>query len=84
MSSRWFIPALALAYNATAALACPVCDSATGQEVRAGIFGADFASNLLAVVLPFAAVAAVVAAVHFGVPLRGTSHADRPHADDAN
>ena len=61
-----------------AASGCPVCDSATGREVRAGIVAGDFGSNLLAVVLPFAAVAAVAAAVHCGLSFRGASDGHHP------
>ena len=50
------------------AAACPVCDSDTGRQVREGLVDGDFARNALAVVLPFAAAGAVVAAVHFGRP----------------
>ena len=84
MNCRRLIMTLTLLCGAASASACPVCNSATGNEVRAGIFGPGFGSNLLAVVLPFAAVAVVAAAVHFGLPPRGRLHADRPDADDAN
>ena len=71
MSRRCLVLAVTLAMNAASASACPVCDSATGKAVRAGIFGDDVGRNLLAVVLPFAAVAGVAAAVHYGLPTRG-------------
>lgn len=35
------------------AVACPVCDTSTGQQVRDGIVDADFWPNLLAISLPF-------------------------------
>ena len=69
---------------ARAAVACPVCDSETGGRVRAGIFDEHFARNLLAVVLPFPVVAAVAAAIHFGLPsgLRlGLSRRSETHDD---
>ena len=56
------------------AAACPVCDSETGRQVRDGLVDEGLAVNLLAVVLPFAAVGAVVAAVHFGWPLNRRRH----------
>ena len=34
-------------------MACPICDTPTGEQVRAGIFGAGFLSTLLTVLLPF-------------------------------
>ncbi len=49
-------------------LACPVCDTGTGREVRAGILGGDVALTLLAVTLPFTLVACIVAFIHFGRP----------------
>jgi hypothetical protein len=33
--------------------ACPVCDTGTGRQVRAGIFNEDFVPNLLMSSLPF-------------------------------
>ena len=36
-----------------AVMACPICDTPTGEQVRAGIFGAGFLSTLLTVLLPF-------------------------------
>ena len=48
------------------AQACPICDSETGKEVREGIFGEGLGRNAAAVVLPGAAVGAVVGVIHFG------------------
>ena len=48
----------------TAAAACPVCHGETGQRVRAGIFGADFAANIFASLLPFPIFLGIVAAIH--------------------
>lgn len=48
------------------AFACPICDSGTGEQVRAGILGEGLAAGLLATLLPFALTAGVVAVVHFG------------------
>jgi hypothetical protein len=53
-----------------AALACPVCDTATGHAVRAGIFGSDFGPNLLVTVLPFLVFTAIAAAIYYGPPPR--------------
>lgn len=69
---RWFPRvamsiAVALAWVSFAS-ACPFCQSDTGQQVRAGIFGEDFAYNLMATILPFVLFLAIVAAIHFGVP----------------
>ena len=43
--TSWFFRGLATA--------CPVCATALGEQVRSGIFGPDFLSNLLAIMLPF-------------------------------
>ena len=82
MNCRRLVLTLTLLCGAASATACPVCNSATGKEVRAGIFGEDFGRNLLAVVLPFAAVAGIVAMIHFGMPLRGRSNGR--HAGEHN
>lgn len=51
------------------ALACPLCHSGTGKEVRAGIFGGgDFLFNLFVVVAPFPILALVVAWIYYGPP----------------
>jgi hypothetical protein len=64
------IAALAAGLAAPAG-ACPVCDGPTGARVRAGIFGADFAANLLTAALPFPIVLGVAAALHHGLGTRG-------------
>ena len=48
--------------------ACPLCVSETGERVRAGIFNADFGTNLAVTVLPFSVFLAIVALIHFGWP----------------
>ena len=55
---------------ATTVSACPVCDTGTGEQVRAGIFDAEFGRTLVAVLLPFPILLAVVATIHFGLPFR--------------
>lgn len=65
---------------ASSACACPVCDTATGRQVRGRIVDADFADNLLVTALPFAVLLAVAAVLHFGVPWRrrGTTPSGPP------
>lgn len=60
---------LAMALGTTA-LACPVCDTGTGREVRDGLFDESFVRNVFAVVLPFPILLGVVAMIHFGWPGR--------------
>ena len=55
-----------LAAGTSAAVACPVCESETGQQVRDGIFNNEFGGRFLAMVLPFL----VVGAIHGGPPRR--------------
>ena len=53
---------------ATAACACPFCDTYTGQRVREGIWDEHFWHNVLLTALPFAVFAVIIALLHFGVP----------------
>ena len=62
-----------------AVTACPICNTETGQQVRAGIFGDDFWSTLLVVVSPFPVLLLVIAAYHFGWP-----RTMRPSTNDAD
>jgi hypothetical protein len=55
---------------ASTAFGCPVCDSGTGEQVRAALFDEDFGRTLIAVLLPFPILLAVVAMIHFGWPVR--------------
>jgi hypothetical protein len=57
-----------LVLGVRAALACPVCDTATGEAVRNGI-AADFGSSLFATIAPFPVLLAVVGVLHRGWPL---------------
>lgn len=48
--------------------ACPVCDTFTGQRVRAGIWDEHFWHNFLLTVSPFAVFAVIIVLLHRGVP----------------
>jgi hypothetical protein len=48
--------------------ACPLCESETGERVRAGIFAADFGYHLAVTLLPFPVFLGITALIHFGVP----------------
>ena len=61
--------------------ACPICNTGTGRQVRAGIFGDDFGRTLLAVALPFPVLLAVVAAIHFGWPVTRRTGSDLPDGE---
>jgi hypothetical protein len=54
------------ACHAPPAAACPICKSETGEQVRAGIFGADFGWNLLVTLLPFPIFLGIAMAFHLG------------------
>jgi hypothetical protein len=43
--------------------ACPLCHSELGAQVRAGIFGAHFLADLLAVLSPFPVLALAILGV---------------------
>jgi hypothetical protein len=66
LSCYWLLAVLSPA--AGRASACTVCDGGTGRQVRARILDGDFGTNLIATLLPFALLAGVVAAIHFGWP----------------
>lgn len=57
----------ALLLLATAASACPLCDTETGRQVRADLLAADFAVTLLSVIAPFPVLLLLVAALHHGM-----------------
>lgn len=60
------LAAAALAFAPGVARACPICVSATGDQVRAGIFGPGLGANLAATLLPFAVVLGVAGLIRFG------------------
>jgi hypothetical protein len=68
---RIVLPCWLVLLASDAARACPVCDTGTGEQVRAGIFNENFAGTLVAVLLPFPILLACVAMIHFGWPSRG-------------
>jgi len=53
---------------ASSARACPLCESETGERVRAGIFNADFGSNLAVTLLPFPLFLGITYLIHSGPP----------------
>jgi hypothetical protein len=54
---------------ASPAVACPLCASPTGQQVRAGI-ATDFGYHLAAIGLPFVVFLLIVYVIHSGWPLK--------------
>ncbi len=70
---------LAVQAAASTSVACPVCDTGTGEQVRAGILNEKFGSTLVTVLLPFPILLAVVAVIHFGWPRPGA-----PEQSDQN
>ena len=71
-----------------AASACPLCNTPTGQQVRASIFDHDFGMTLLTVLAPFPVLVLMLAAMHFGLPRFGkrapTAAADIQPPTDTN
>ena len=58
---------LALLALSARAGACPVCDSPTGHEVRAGIFDGRFALTWLEVAAPFPVLLGILAILHWSL-----------------
>jgi len=56
--------------RASAAEACPVCDTTTGQQVRAEIFGEAFLPTLFSILAPFPVLLALIALVNFALTPR--------------
>lgn len=50
--NRISLLALVTLLQAVPIAACPVCNTETGQQVRAGIFGENFTKNLLSIAAP--------------------------------
>ncbi len=55
---------------AATAVACPVCETETGRQIRQGIFHAGFGDNAFLTVLPFVVMGLAVRSV-VGPALRG-------------
>jgi hypothetical protein len=66
----------------SAVCACPVCDTGTGEQVRAGILNGNFAATAATVLLPFPILLGVVALIHFGWPVRRRASEVAPSSDD--
>jgi len=63
MMKRLLLFGLLLTATASPAIACPVCHTSTGVQVRRGIFNDDFAKNVLQTVAPFPVFALAIAGV---------------------
>ncbi len=59
---------LVLRLGASPVRACPLCESETGERVRAGIFNADFGPNLVVTLLPFPLFLGIIYLIHSGPP----------------
>ena len=53
---------------ADAAFACTLCHTDTGKAVRSGIFGPDFAFNILVTLIPFVIFLGITALIYFRFP----------------
>jgi hypothetical protein len=71
---------IVFAFWAIPALACPICDTGTGEQVRAGIFDNAFAWNAFLTALPFIVMAPVLAGLHFGLPGRRSRRDEDGHS----
>ena len=71
---------LAVLLSASSALACPFCESETGQQVKAGIFNDQFWGNVMLTGLPFPILLAIVALIYFDVSWTWKKHEARAEA----
>jgi hypothetical protein len=69
--------AAGVTFSPSAARACPLCHTETGAQVRAGIFGEDFGTNLVLTLLPFPVLAALVLVTHYAFPNRRAKSSPR-------
>lgn len=65
---RLVMPVWVVLVVASTAPACPLCESETGRQVRAGIFDDDFGKNVVLTLLPFPVLAVIVALIYYGPP----------------
>ena len=56
---------VAVLLSTSSALACPFCESETGQQVRTGIFNDQFWSNVTLTLLPLLVLLGIVALIYF-------------------
>ncbi len=64
---------LCLGLSAAPALACPLCDTASGKLVREGVFNRHFGVNLFLVLAPFPVCLLIGALLYYGLPTRKRS-----------
>jgi hypothetical protein len=48
--------------------ACPICDSETGNQVREGIFGKEFGTNVLLTLAPVPVLFGMIALASWAIP----------------
>lgn len=65
---RLVMPVWLVLLLASSAPACPLCESETGRQVRAGIFDDDFGKNVALTLIPFPVLAVIVAFIYHGPP----------------
>lgn len=80
---RLVMPVWVLLLLASSAPACPLCESETGRQVRAGIFDDNLGKNVVLTLLPFPVLAGIVALIYYGPPdlrrtRRGTADPSGP------
>ena len=63
---QWLL-GLACFVWAGSAVACPVCDSQTAEEVRTGLLGEGLGRTIAAILLPFAVLLAALRAYNVGI-----------------
>jgi hypothetical protein len=70
----WLLPLIASA--------CPICDTDTGRQVRAGIFDENFWITLAMVLAPFPVLLLVLLAMHLGWSRFAAHHPFKPRQNN--
>ena len=70
MKEKIFIFILFL-FISTVSLACPLCTTNTGTEVRAAIFNHNFVLYLFTLLIPFIFFILISLAIYYGLPNKG-------------
>ena len=81
---RNLFPAISFFALPAAVMACPICDTPTGEQVRAGIFGAGFFSTLLTVLLPFPILLVAVLIINRALSDRPAVTAEKGRPSSSN
>ena len=69
--------------RASVADACPFCDSQTSEQVRAGIFNADFGYHLAVSLAPFPVLIGILLLIYHGPTSRSPRRSAQTRSDSS-